>query len=269
MSLITEAVLLRSVPYQEADLVVTLYTRDRGKLSAMARGARGSKRRFGAGLALFVLARAELRPARSGDLWTLTSFDVVRDFRAVAGDIAAMAHASYGVELVRELAAPEQPDVGVLDLLVELFETLFAVGASPIVLRAFELRLLAAVGLAPALDRCIGCGTDASAELDAPGASLDGVRGGVACHACAAPGATAVMPLSAPARAVLLAARSAASLVEAHRGAAESRDGAVEARDAMLATLLAHIGKPLRSVEFIVKMSGAALRAQRTSGERT
>lgn len=248
----THAVVLRSVVYGEADLVVTLYTRERGKLSALARGARKSRRRFGAALQLFVLGNAELRGRARSELWTLQSFDAVRDFTKLAGDVAAMAHASYGTELVRELTVAEQPDEAVLDLLVELYDELLARGPSPNVLRAFELRLLDTIGLGPVLDRCVACGTD---ELD-DGTVMDGPRGGVCCPACAHPGSH-TRPLSAAARAILEHARAAPSLAAAR---SDEAPAAPEARDAMLATIYAHVGKPLRSVEFIVKMTGASRR---------
>jgi DNA repair protein RecO (recombination protein O) len=254
-------VVLRSVAFRDADRIVTLFTRDHGKLSALARGARSSKRRFGAGLGLFVVGRAELREGR-GELWTLASFDVVREFTRVAADVAAMAHASYATELVRELTAAEQADAAVFDLLVELYGLLVERGPAPAVLRAFELALLAAVGLAPALDRCVACGDESDESLDAAGAVLDPSRGGLVCAACAASAAgPAVKPLPAPARALLLAAERAGSLAAAHPGAATVGDGAaLAARDAMLAMLLAQIGKPLRSLEFISKMTAAATR---------
>jgi DNA repair protein RecO (recombination protein O) len=252
--LATESIVLRAVPFREADLVVTLFTRDRGKISGLARAARRSQRRFSGGLPLFTVGRAELRERRGGELWTLSSFQVLRDFTGLARDLAATAHASYGLELVRELTAAEQEDPAILDLLSELLETLTARGASPSVLRAFELRLLAEVGVAPQISRCVNCG---SCELDQPGTVLDSVRGGCVCVACAVPG-RAVKPLPPAARQLLLAAQTAGQLIDAPPDGALGADAA---RDALLATVLCHVGKPLRSVEFIAKVSGAVLRS--------
>jgi DNA repair protein RecO (recombination protein O) len=246
---------LRSVPYRDADLVLTLFTRDFGKVSALARGARRSTKRFGARLALFTVGQAELRSRRGSELWTLSSYRVVGDFTRIASDIGAVAHGSYGIELARELTAAEQPDAAILELLIELFGTLLSRGPSPSVLRAFEQRLLTEVGIAPQLDRCIGCGE--ADTLDEEGTVLDGVRGGVECPACVT-GGNAVKPLPAPARALLLAARDAPSLAEAPP---DGGPGAAQARDAVLAMLLAQIGKPLRSVEFIAKMSAPVIRS--------
>jgi DNA repair protein RecO (recombination protein O) len=255
----TEAVLLRSVPYREADLVVTLWSRERGKLSAIARHVRASKRRFGGGLGLFAVGRAQLAGARKGELWDLVAFDVVRDFSRLAVDVASTAHASYGTELVRELTVPGQADAAIFDLLVELYAVLAERGPVPAVLRSFELKLLGEVGLAPSLDRCVGCGEEAAERLDEPGVGFDGARGGVVCPACAVGPDT--RPLPAAARAVLLAARAAPALGAVDAATAPVGSSGLEARDAILGMILGHLGKPLKSVEFIAKVSGA-LRAR-------
>lgn len=285
-SLVTEALVLRVVPYRDADLIVTLFTRAYGKISAIARSARKSKKRFGAALSILTLSRVELRRRPSAEMWTLTSAETLRSFAGLAVDLAGFAHASYGIELVRELTAAEQVEEQVLDLLVELFATLEEKGALVSVLRAFELHLLALIGLAPVLDRCVRCGREADASLEEEGLFLDPVRGGVVCRSCSAsarargavlPGASSrsadgarrsqhLRPLSGEARALLCDAQSAAALGAADRASERPRsagaaaDPAAEARDAMLAVILAHVGKPLQSLEFIAKVGGARRR---------
>jgi DNA repair protein RecO (recombination protein O) len=244
------------VPFRDADLIVTLLAREQGKLSALARSARSSRRRFGGGLGSFTLSRAELTSRRTGDLWTLRSAEPIRLWPALAADVGSMAHAGYATELVREVSPPEQADPGLFDLLVELYDTVAARGPVPAVLRRFELALLEQVGLAPVLDRCIGCGSHDPARLDAPGAVMDPSRGGVACAVCAAGSRGAgVKMLSAAARAHLQAIAAAANLAEA-AGVGCAVVDARDARDALLATVLAHVGKPLRSLEFLAKLSG-------------
>jgi DNA repair protein RecO (recombination protein O) len=252
----TDAVLLKSVAYGEADLIVTLFTRARGKLSALARGARGSKRRFAGALGTLVVSRVELRPRPASELWVLASATPTEAFHQVAADVVALAHAGWATELVRELSAPEQPDQEVFDLLLGLYRLLGARGPSVTALRAFELALLDHAGLAPVLDRCVGCGSLEPAALNAPGAVFDPGRGGVACSACAGHATGhGVRPLPAPARALLLAAQRATSPAEVHDGGAPPA-GAREARDALLEVLLAHVGKPLRSLEFLKQLAG-------------
>lgn len=254
-SLTTEALVLRSVPYGDADLIVTLYTRVRGRLSALARAARKSTRRFSGALGLFTLSSVQLRGRSGGDLWTLQGADAVQSFATLAHDMGAFAHASYATELARELTAAEQPDEHILDLLLELYQLLQADGPHPQVLRSFELTLLDILGLAPVLDRCVGCGSE---DVDGRGVVLDAARGGVSCARCAAMArAVGVRPLSGAARRVLAEAQSAPSLAAA-RAHAPAPDAAAEARDALLSLVLGHVGKPLRSLEFITKVSGAA-----------
>jgi DNA repair protein RecO (recombination protein O) len=253
-SLSTHAILLRSVPYRDADLILTLYTDARGRLSALARSARRSHKRFGACLQLFTVSTMHLS-SRGGDLWTLASAELDESFAGLAADMVCFAHASYATELVRELTAAEQPDEHLLALIVELYRRLHGQGPSLPMLRAFELVLLELLGLAPVLDRCVGCG---SADVDGRGMVLDPSRGGVCCERCAAlsrsPG---VRPLSGAARQVLAAIQGAPSLGKA-RDLVFAPEPAAEARDALLALILNHVGKPLRSLEFIAKVSGAA-----------
>jgi len=224
-------------------------------VSALARSARRSQRRFAGALGLLVLGRHELRARPRGDLWHLDSSSVVREWTALATDVAAVAHASYGVELVRELLPAEQPEPAALDLLVELHDALAAVGPSASVLRAFELRLLDLLGSAPSLDRCVGCG--ATDSLDFAGTVFDPGRGGLACPRCAPDGRGAgIRALPPPARAFLIAARdagglAAAAALDAEADAAHDRQ---VARDAVVGMILGLVGRPLRTIEFIAKM---------------
>jgi DNA repair protein RecO (recombination protein O) len=254
-TLVTEGIVLRAIPYGEADQILTLYTRARGRLSALARAARKSKRRFSGALGTFTLSSMHLRGQPGADLWTLQSAEPVRSFASLALDVGAFAHASYGTELLRELSPVEVPDEPALDLLLALYAELEAHGPHAQVLRAFELALLDVLGLAPVLDRCVGCG---STQLDGRGMVLDPGRGGVCCASCAALARQAgVRPLSGPARQALARAQAVPDPAAA-RLLTPDAAAAAEARDVMIALLLGHVGKPLRSLEFITKMSGAA-----------
>ena len=258
------ALVLRAVPYRDADLVVTLFSRDRGKLSAIARSARRSRKRFGAGLDLLTVSDMQVKRSR-GEMWNLLGAEVVDSFIALANDMATLAHSSYALELVRELTVAEQPDEYIFDLLVEMWRTLREGGPSVAVLRTFELHLLEACGLGPVLDRCVACGRDQ--DLDADGARFDPGRGGMVCPSClmtarqagiVAPSASPPAPLMAPARMMLVVAQRAESLAAAAEElAATPGEVARAGRDAMLALILGHVGKPLRSLEFIAKVSGA------------
>lgn len=250
----TDAIVLRLVPYRDSDVIATLFSRELGKFSGLARAARKSRRRFGGALGSLMVIRAELASKRRGQLWTLRAASPLESFSELAGDMATFAHASYATELVRELTAEGQPDEAVYDLLLAFYRELRN-GASVQVVRAFELSLLALLGLMPMLDRCAACGSADEESLDEL-AVLDPAKGGVLCHTCSGrfrgPGARS---LPGPARRFLLACQSVESLAAARLIAVEPEIAAA-ARDALLALLLGHVGKSLRSLEFINKLSG-------------
>src|SRR5512147_1565246 len=103
------AVVLRTVDYGESDRVVTLLTRERGKVSAFARGARASRRRFGGALEPFTLLVAEARARSGSDLLGLESVSVERGFGGIRTDLARIACAGYAAELCRELVRDHEP----------------------------------------------------------------------------------------------------------------------------------------------------------------
>jgi DNA repair protein RecO (recombination protein O) len=249
MRLTTPAIVLRTVDYGEADRVVTLFTRDAGKLSALARGARKSVRRFGAALGLFGVGEAVLHDKPSAELAGLERFDGARGFPALMDDVAKVAHGGYACELVRELIPPRQPEPQIFELLITFFAALEAGPARAETLRIFELALLDALGLRPQLDHCVGCGND---ELGAPGDVLDVRRGGVVCAHCHGHG----RPLADEVRRALVAAQ-ALELAEAP-GFVLSPSLNVGCREALSSIVLDHIGRPLKSLEFIAKLNHAS-----------
>src|SRR3954447_21015721 len=93
---------LRVVDYGDADRVITFLTRERGKLSAFARGARKSQRRFGAGLQLFAVGEALLVERHGAELLRLDGFTAMETFGTLLGSLDRIAAASYFVELCRE-----------------------------------------------------------------------------------------------------------------------------------------------------------------------
>jgi DNA repair protein RecO (recombination protein O) len=233
------AVVLRTVDYGERDRIVTLFSLERGKLSAFARGARSSQRRFGGALEPFNLLAAELTE-RGGDLWVLESASVERAFGAVRGDLARIACASYAVELARELVRDAEPHEDLFDRLVAYLERLDAAPAQPWDLRGFELDALRAAGLMPALDGCARCGRPSGDEAT----RLDPAQGGVLCPAC--------LPLAAPGSPeVGSVALAALRRVQRGEPADAPAAAAAEARAILGACVEHHLGKRLLSRRFL------------------
>lgn len=256
---ITDAVVLRLSDHGEADRIVTLLTAERGKVTAVAPGARRSRRRFGAALAPFGYGQAQLRERRGDDLQVLEALDAQRGFPHLTLDLSRLSHASYACELVRELCPPAVPEPEVLGLLLRLLAHLDdqPAGARPRAepLRAFELQLLRAVGLQLSLSRCAACGVSIPPEEDEVGFDLR--RGGVLCRGCLYGSAGGGVRLSGAVRAALLLLEQA-EIGGPQLAAAVLAGGVlVTCRDLLLGVVQQHLGRPLKAVEFIAKMNQA------------
>lgn len=251
-----DGVVLKVTPLRESDLLVVLYTDVHGRVSAVARGARRSQKRFAGALSLLVLGRYRLGRRPRGELWGLDSADVIREWTALSSDVVAVAHASYVAELVSVLLPPEQPDPHALEVIVALWDSLAAGGPSPAALRAAELALLDVAGHRPAIEQCAACG---ATDLEV-GAVFDPVRGGAMCRRCAAasrgPG---VRPFEAGTRAYLMAVIEQDAPGPARALDADQRFSAADrtaARDALVTMVQLLVGKPLRTLEYMAKLRG-------------
>lgn len=245
-TVVTEAILLRSVAYGESDRVVTLLGRSTGRVSALARSARKSLKRFGGGLGTGAGGRASLRERGGAELMTLESFEVTEPRMGLGGDLARTAHASYALELCDRLCGPRHPEPAIHDWLSEFLARLEATGATAERLRVFELGLLGRLGIGPSLSRCVACGRS---DLGEETARWLPERGGLGCRACARTGL-----LLSPAVRRALERLDQASLQDAD-GFSLARDVNGGCRDAIRELFRLHIATPLKSLEFIDKMA--------------
>ena len=239
----TEAIVVRVVDYREADRIVGLLTEREGRVSALARGARRSARRF-AGLAALARGTAELADG-PGELASLEGFEASWDPAALVEEVVRLALASYGVELAYELTPPGQPEPEVFAAVTTYLDRLAAGAPNAALPRWLELRVFDAVGHAPVLDRCVRCQTPAT---DGPLQAFDPAQGGVVCGPCRQ-GSLARLP--GPSRLALLALRGAA---DPGRLASLAPGVNGPAREAMLALGRHLLGKTLRSAEFLLAL---------------
>jgi DNA repair protein RecO (recombination protein O) len=177
----TEAIVLRSIRYGEADRILHLYTPNYGRLSAIAKGARRSRSRFGARLEPFFHIRAMLHEGRS-DLLTVTGVDTITVHGAVRDHASTLDAAARACDAVTRLFETSDPHPEVFGLLVNELGLLQsdAAHARPGNGLAFRLKLLLAAGIVPQLAACAVCG-----EADHL-SGFSGAAGGVVCNACEA-----------------------------------------------------------------------------------
>lgn len=179
----TRAIILRSVDYRESDRILTLFTETLGKTSAIAKGARSSRRRFGGALEPFALLEISLDPGRGKDrLMVLTEASVIEDNRALGTSLERVGAAAFLTELTREVVPQDEPDARMFEAL----ETGLRLLASPTsVIRplvlASQLRVLALAGFAVSTGNCNVCGKTLPGGRKA---FFDPRRGGVICTGC-------------------------------------------------------------------------------------
>lgn len=180
----TEAVVLRTIRYGEADRILHLYTREYGRLGAIAKGVRKPRSRFGGRLEPFFRLSLVLHRSR-GDLHTVTAAETIEGFarlRASGTGIAAAADACGGV--LRLLDGVEEPNEPAYNLLCRYLELVDqgpeGAVASPAGMVAFRLKLALAAGFAPELSGCARCGSTDHMT------AFSGAAGGVVCPTCEA-----------------------------------------------------------------------------------
>lgn len=200
--IVTEALLLRRVEYGEADLVLTLLTQQLGKVSALARGARKSQKRFGGALEPMHTLSVELDARPGAELFTLLEAKLKLPRAKILGSLAAMEAAGKALSWVRRAAPPRTPEeapYAVLSTLLDRLNDASDAESSSIALAEAGLALLSAFGWGIDFERCVRC--DRQAE-PAQSASVDATRGGLVCRSCGG----ARLRISAVARAHLVRA---------------------------------------------------------------
>jgi len=199
-SLKTEAVVLRSLRYGEADRILHLYTPELGRVGAIAKGVRRARSRFGGRLEPCTRVALVLHRGR-GDLMTVTGADTIAPHRRLREHAGALDAAVRACDAVNRLFGDGEPHPPAYHLLCNELALLdrdpgAATWANQL---AFRLKLLVAAGLAPQLGSCTACGE--AEHL----VGFSGAAGGVVCSACEA----GSFPLSEEAHAFMTGALGA------------------------------------------------------------
>jgi DNA repair protein RecO (recombination protein O) len=203
----TEAVVLRSIRYGEADRVLHLYSATRGRISAIAKGSRRPRSRFGGRLEPFFRLALVLHEGR-GELATVTAAATVDAYPGLRSSGPALMAAARGCDAVLRLLDSGEANPAAYNLLCRYLALLDGEdagdersawvdgAAGPATALAFRLKLALSAGFAPELASCARCG-----EADGI-VGFSGAAGGVVCAACE----RGAFPLSAEAHAFMVEA---------------------------------------------------------------
>lgn len=179
----TEAIVLRSIRYGEADRILHLYTAKRGRVGAIAKGARRPKSRFGGRLEPFFRLDLLLHEGR-GELLTVTQAATVDGYsrlRASGAALTAGARACDAVLRLLDSAEPNPPAYNLLCRYLSLLDDTAAPEAASLpTALSFRLKLALAAGFSPELGSCTRCGE--AEHL----VGFSGAAGGVVCAGCEA-----------------------------------------------------------------------------------
>lgn len=184
-----EGIVLRTRNLGEADRVITLYTREVGKVEGVARGSRRTRSRLIGGTQLFTHGQYMLYSGRSLD--TVSQADIKRSFSGLREDLIKMAYASYLAELLDVTVEPGEPSEDLFYLLMNAFSLLEGDTSCAMVARWFEFQLMAILGYTPQLDQCVSCLKDVGKDV-----RFSVREGGLLCSDCISsdPGAMRLRP---------------------------------------------------------------------------
>jgi DNA repair protein RecO (recombination protein O) len=178
-SIRVHAIILRHANWGEADRLVTLYTREQGKMRAIAKGARKITSRKAGHLEPFTQVKLQL--ARGRDLFIVTQADTLDAYQPLRENLVLTGYASYLVELLDRFVYEEgSANPTLFRLLADSLKRLADGGDIWLAVRYYEMRLLDFLGFRPQLLECANCGREIKAEDQFFSFSL----GGVVCPRC-------------------------------------------------------------------------------------
>ena len=173
-----EAVVLRHSDYGEADRLLTIFTREQGKLRAIAKGVRKMQSRKAGHLEPFT--QVALMLAKGHDLWIVTQAEAIESLQPLREDLTRIVYAGYVVELLDRFTYEEGQNWQLYQLLVETLKRLSLEEEAFVPVRYYEMRLLDLLGFRPMLFECALCGKAIQPEDQ----FFSAERGGVRCPNC-------------------------------------------------------------------------------------
>ena len=186
---------LRTTDWSETSRIATIWTRELGKVRALAKGGRRLRSNFESALDLLTLCSIVVLRKSSGSLDLLTEAQVVQRFPRLREDLGALYAAYYVAELLADWTEENDPHPALFDAVVEVLRELGTTPGGDWVgprVMEFEMVFLREMGYSPVLHVCSGCGSELSRE----GLGFSPESGGVLCPRCR-PGRREGRPLSA------------------------------------------------------------------------
>lgn len=178
MFLETSGVVIRQTKYSEYDKILTIFTKERGKIQAIAKGARRPKSKLMGSTDIFCYSDFLLYSGRN--LYNVNQSDTIESFYSIREDIYKLSYAAFIVELVDASVLEEEQNELLFELLVKTLKTLSEKKTDfKKLLLAFELKYISFIGFKPQLSKCVKCQSDSTKYI-----RFDIIEGGVVCDRC-------------------------------------------------------------------------------------
>ena len=174
----TDGIVLHQFELGEADKIITYFTKDKGKVRAVAKGVRRPLSKKASSVQLFTYAEVLIYQGKSLD--TISQSNIHKSFAPLREDLIKMAYGTYILDLIKEVTVEEDPQPVLFALLLRTLYLLMDGEDPELVTRIFELRAMTLIGFQPVLDFCIQC----SSPLQGKRFKFHPGSGGLICPNC-------------------------------------------------------------------------------------
>ena len=177
----SEAIVLKQFDLGEADKIITFYTKERGKVRAVAANVRKPNNRFSGLVLPFSYTNITVYQGKSLD--RINQVKIIYSFSVLREDLNKMAHASYLAEFIEKVGMEENPNPDLFSLLLSSFHKLMKASEDILdnMLLIFKFRIMSICGFRPQFKKCSFCGCQVQLN---PENIFDIASGGVVCYKC-------------------------------------------------------------------------------------
>jgi DNA repair protein RecO (recombination protein O) len=177
----TEGIVLKSMEYKEADKIVTIYTKDYGKITAIAKGVRKTKSKFGSSLEILTHSIFLIYKGRNIDIVSQT--EILESFFSTSKEVIKFAFAANCVEIVNKLTVEREINIGLFNLLKEVLHYLRETNDPKLLTLSFKWQTMSILGYRPSLNHCCRCNKSTEDQKE----MYFNIReGGLVCNNCIA-----------------------------------------------------------------------------------
>lgn len=155
-----EGIVLRNQPFGESDNIISIFTRNHGRLTCIAKGAKRSKKRFGVNIQPLSHSLFKLVDKNINHLLRIDSCETLHFRENLTSSVESFVKSEYALELIYRLLPEREENKQIFELLIWYLDSINSKKISDLRVRAFESRMFTLLGYKPNLSQCGGCGSD-------------------------------------------------------------------------------------------------------------